>query len=261
MGILNVTPDSFSDGGRYLEPGPALARGLEMIAEGADMIDVGGESTRPGAPEVSETEELRRVLPVIEELAARADVPISIDTRKTGVARRCLTAGAVVLNDVGGLRDPSMVEVAAELSASVVLMHMRGSPATMQRNTEYVDVVSDVRRYLEYQAACAQLAGVQEVAIDPGLGFGKTAKQNFRILAELRQFTATGYPVLIGPSRKSFLGSLPSRLPVRERLPGTLAAVAVGAINGARIVRVHDVRPCRHLLEVLEAVEATRDPR
>lgn len=259
MGILNVTPDSFSDGGDYLDPGMAVRRGLEMVAEGADFIDVGGESTRPGSAAISESEELRRVLPVVQEMAAHAGVPISIDTQKPGVARRCMQAGAVILNDIGGLRNPAMVEVPAEFGAAVVVMHMRGTPSTMQRDTDYADLVMDIREYLERRAAVARRAGVEEVAVDPGLGFGKTARQNFAILAELRRFEDTGYPVLIGPSRKSFLGSLPSRLPTSERLEGTLAAVAAGVMNGARIVRVHDVRPCRRVLEVLDAVAEAGD--
>ena len=254
MGILNVTPDSFSDGGKYLDPGTAVGRGLEMVAEGADFIDVGGESTRPGSESVSEAEELRRVLPVVEAMAAEGGVPISIDTQKPGVARRCMEAGAGILNDIGGLRNPAMAEVAAEFGAAVVVMHMRGTPSTMQCNTEYADLVADIREYLERQGAVARRAGIEEIAVDPGLGFGKTARQNFAILAGLRRFAETGYPVLIGPSRKSFLGSLPSRLRTPERLEGTMAAVAAGVMNGARIVRVHDVEPCRRVLEVLDAI-------
>lgn len=254
MGILNVTPDSFSDGGRYLDPETAVRRGFEMVAEGADFIDVGGESTRPGSQAVSESEELRRVLPVVEEMAANSGVPISIDTQKPGVASRCLQAGAVILNDIGGLRNPGMVEVLAEFGAAVVVMHMRGTPSTMQRETEYGDLVAEIRGFLKRQTAVARRAGVEEIAVDPGLGFGKTARQNFAILAELRRFEDMGFPVLIGPSRKSFLGNLPSSLPTSDRLEGTLAAVSAGVMNGARIVRVHDVGPCRRVLEVLDAV-------
>ena len=259
MGILNVTPDSFSDGGRYFDPGTAVRRGLEMVAEGADLVDVGGESTRPGSEAISESEELRRVLPVIEAMAGRAGVPISIDTQKPGVARRCIEAGASILNDIGGLRNPAMVDVAAELRVSVVVMHMRGRPSTMQCDTAYADLLSEIREYLERQGEIARQAGIEEIAVDPGLGFGKTARQNFAILAGLRHIQATGYPVLIGPSRKSFLGSLDSRLPTSERLEGTLAAVAAGVMNGARIVRVHDVEPCRRLLDVLDAVAEADD--
>lgn len=225
-----------------------------MVGEGADFIDVGGESTRPGATAVSETEELRRVLPVIDALAGRAGVPISIDTRKPAVARQSLAAGAVIVNDVGGLRDPRMVGVSAELGAATVVMHMRGTPATMQRDTSYADVISDVKSYLERQARVARRAGITEIAVDPGLGFGKSARQNFRILAGLRRIGEIGYPVLIGPSRKSFLGSLRGGLPASDRLEGTLAAVAAGVMGGAQIVRVHDVRECRRLLDVLDAV-------
>ncbi len=254
MGVLNVTPDSFSDGGRYLDPGRAVERGLEMVAEGADIVDIGGESTRPGAGTVSERVELERVLPVIESLASRTDVPLSVDTRKPAVARRCVEAGAAVINDVEGLRDPDMVEVAAELGASVVVMHMRGTPATMQRDTAYADVVWEIREYLEARVAVARRAGIAEIAVDPGLGFGKSARQNFEVLARLREIADLGLPVLIGPSRKSFLGSLPSALPPEERLEGSLAAVAAGVMNGAGVVRVHDVSPCRRVLDVLDAV-------
>ena len=206
MGVLNVTPDSFSDGGCYLDPVLAVDRGLEMVSEGADILDVGGESTRPGATAVSEDVELGRVLPVVERLAANTDVPISIDTRKARVARFCVDRGTAIINDVSGLRDPAMVRVAAETGASVVLMHMRGTPATMQRDTAYEDVVLEVRGYLQSQAQAAKRAGVREIAVDPGLGFGKTARQNFEILGRLRDIADLGYPVVVGPSRKSFLG-------------------------------------------------------
>ena len=254
MGILNVTPDSFSDGGQYLDASLAIERGLQMVEDGADLVDIGGESTRPGARPVNEAEELRRVMPVLQGLVARIEVPVSIDTQKPGVARRCVAEGAAIINDVSGFRNPAMMEVAAECGASVVLMHMRGTPETMQHDTEYGDVVAEVGRYLVGQAAAATQAGVDEVAIDPGLGFGKTARQNFEVLARLGEIANLGYPVLIGPSRKSFLGSLSSGLPIEERLEGTLAAVAAGVLNGARIVRVHDVRPCRRVLDVLDAV-------
>ena len=261
MGILNVTPDSFSDGGRYLDPGPAIEQGLRMVDEGADFIDIGGESSRPGASRVSESEELDRVTPVLRALVAQCGVPISIDTQKTRVARRCIDAGAAIINDIGGLRDPAMAEVAADTGTSVVIMHMRGTPATMQQYTRYDDVVAEIRGFLEAAASAATRAGVPEIAIDPGLGFGKTAGQNFEILARLNEIETLGYPVLVGPSRKSFLGSLPSRLPTEERLEGTLAAVAAGALNGARIVRVHDVEPCRRVLDVVDAVRGGRSMR
>lgn len=261
MGVLNVTPDSFSDGGLHASPRQAVDRARAMIDEGADIIDVGGESTRPGAQPVSEADEIGRVLPVLDALAARTSVPLSIDTRKAGVARRCVEAGAAVVNDVGGLRDPAMLEVAAGTGASAVLMHMRGTPRTMQRDTAYGDVVGEVAAFLRERVEAARQAGVSEIAVDPGLGFGKSARQCFEVLARLREIAGLGCPVLIGPSRKSFLGSLPSRLPTGERLEGTLAAVAAGVMNGARIVRVHDVKPCRRLLDVLDAVAEAGDAR
>ena len=259
MGVLNVTPDSFSDGGRYLDVVPATERGVRMVEEGADMIDVGGESSRPGSGRISEDDELRRVLPVLEALAARVSVPISIDTLKPGVARRCLESGASIVNDIRGLRDPQMLSVAAAAQASVVIMHMRGEPATMQLDTAYGDVVAEVRAFLKAQSERARQAGVREIAVDPGLGFGKSAGQNFELLARLSEFRALGYPILVGPSRKSFLGSLPSRLPVDERLEGTLAAVATAVINGAAVVRVHDVKQCRRVVDVADAIREAGD--
>lgn len=259
MGVLNVTPDSFSDGGRYLDVVPATERGVQMVEEGADMIDVGGESSRPGSGRISEDDELRRVLPVLEALAARVSVPISIDTLKPGVARRCLESGASIVNDIRGLRDPQMLSVAAAAHASVVIMHMRGEPATMQLDTAYGDVVAEVRSFLKAQSERARQAGIREIAIDPGLGFGKSAGQNFELLARLREFRALGCPILVGPSRKSFLGSLSSRLPVDERLEGTLAAVATAVINGAAVVRVHDVKQCRRVVDVADAIREAGD--
>lgn len=259
MGVLNVTPDSFSDGGRYLDVGSATERGVRMVEEGADLIDVGGESSRPGSDRISEDDELRRVLPVLEALAARVSVPISIDTLKPGVARRCLESGASIVNDIRGLRDPQMLSVAAASQASVVIMHMRGEPATMQLDTAYGDVVAEVCSFLRAQSERARQAGIREIAVDPGLGFGKSAGQNFELLARLREFRALGCPILVGPSRKSFLGSLPSRLPVAERLEGTLAAVAAAVINGAAVVRVHDVKQCRRVVDVTDAIREAGD--
>lgn len=259
MGVLNVTPDSFSDGGRYLEVGSATDRGVRMVEEGADLIDVGGESSRPDSGRISEHDELRRVLPVLEALAARVSVPISIDTLKPGVARRCLESGASIVNDIRGLRDPQMLSVAAAAQASVVIMHMRGEPATMQLDTAYGDVVAEVCSFLRAQSERARQAGIREIAVDPGLGFGKSAGQNFELLARLREFRALGCPILVGPSRKSFLGSLPSRLPVDERLEGTLAAVAAAVINGAAVVRVHDVKQCRRVVDVTDAIREAGD--
>ena len=259
MGVLNVTPDSFSDGGRYLDVESATERGVRMVEQGADIIDLGGESSRPGSARIGVDEELRRVLPVLEALVERVSVPISIDTLKPPVARRCLEAGASIVNDIRGLRDPQMLSVAAAARASVVIMHMRGEPATMQLNTAYGDVVAEVCSFLEAQSERARQAGIREIAVDPGLGFGKSAEQNFELLARLGEFRALGCPILVGPSRKSFLGSLPSRLPVHERLEGTLAAVAAAVINGAAAVRVHDVRQCRRAVDVADAIGEAGD--
>lgn len=259
MGIVNVTPDSFSDGGCFLKPADAVVRGLEMVEDGADLIDVGGESTRPGAEPVSEVVELERILPVVRALTRESGVPISVDTQRPTVARRCIDEGARVINDIGGLRHEAMIEVLAETGASVIVMHMRGTPATMQTDTRYDDVVYEVAEFLKARAAWGRAAGVREIAVDPGLGFGKSPRQNFEILARLNEFERLGYPVLIGPSRKSFLGSLSSKLPVEERLEGTLAAAAIGVANGANIVRVHDVKACRRVLDIVDAIADAAD--
>ena len=254
MGVVNVTPDSFSDGGRFLRVDDAVAQGLRLAAEGADYLDIGGESSRPGAEEVGEQEELDRVAPVIERLAAGVDVPVSIDTYKPSVARECLRLGARMINDISGLGDPEMIRVATEAGASVVIMHMRGRPKTMQRDPHYDDVVGEVRTFLHERAAQAREAGIEDVIVDPGIGFGKTAAHNFEILRRLAAFTSLGFPVLVGPSRKSFLGALPSGLPPEQRLEGTLAAVAVAVVNGAAIVRVHDVAATKRAVEVADAI-------
>lgn len=253
MGAINVTPDSFYDGGRFADPERAIARARTMIAEGADIIDVGGESTRPGADPVSADEELRRVLPVVEALA-RDGAEVSIDTYKPEVARAALEAGARTINDVTGLRDPAMIEAAKAHKAAVVVMHMRGTPKTMQEQTEYEDVVLEVKAYLREKAGEARAAGIEEVIVDPGLGFAKTAAHNFQILRRLGEVCALGYRVLVGPSRKSFLGAACAGAPPEERLEAGLAAVTIAAMNGASIVRVHDVKECRRALDLVEAV-------
>jgi len=254
MGVLNVTPDSFSDGGRYLRAADAVAHGVRLADEGADIVDVGGESTRPGSDPVGEQEELDRVAPVVEGLAGRMRARISIDTYKPRVAEECLRLGATLLNDVTGLADPRMIRLAAERGAGVVIMHMRGEPKTMQQDVRYEDVVAEVGVFLDDRARRARAAGIQEVIVDPGIGFGKTAAHNFEILARLGELVSLGYPVLVGPSRKSFLGSLASKLPAAERLEGTLAAVAVSVLHGASIVRVHDVLEAKRVVEVVDAV-------
>jgi len=250
MGVLNVTPDSFSDGGRWLDPDAAVAHGLAMVAEGADVVDVGGESTRPGADPVPEDEELRRVLPVVEALAPH--VRVSIDTRRTGVAEEAVAAGATLVNDVSA----SLERVAAEAGVGWVAMHMRGDPRTMQQAPEYRDVVAEVRAFLVERAARARDAGVDEVWIDPGIGFGKTAAHNLALLRATRSLAATGWPVLVGASRKAFLGLVTSEPdepnpPAGDRLEASLA-VAVWAVDqGAAMVRVHDVGPTVQAMRLL----------
>ena len=256
MGIVNVTPDSFSDGGRYLQVEDALAHGLRLAEEGADIVDVGGESTRPGSDPVSEAEELERVAPVVEGLARRIECRISIDTHKPRIAEECLRLGATLVNDVTGLEEARMIRAAKDHGAGVVIMHMRGKPKTMQLDVAYDDVVADVRGFLADRAQRARDAGIEEVIVDPGIGFGKTAAHNFEILRRLGELAELGHPVLVGPSRKSFLGSLASKLPSSERLEGTLAAVAVSALNGASIVRVHDVLQAKRVVEVVDAVRS-----
>lgn len=254
MGVVNVTPDSFSDGGRFLRSDDAVAQALRLAEEGADYLDIGGESSRPGADEVSEQEELDRVAPVIERVVREVDVPVSIDTYKPRVAAECLVLGAGVVNDITGLEDPEMVRVVAEAGAGVVIMHMRGRPQTMQRDVQYGDLVQEIRSFLEERAARARDAGIERIVIDPGIGFGKTAAHNFELLRRLGEFASLGLPILVGPSRKSFLGSLPSGLPPEERLEGTLAAVAVSVMNGAAIVRVHDVAETKRVVEAVDAI-------
>jgi dihydropteroate synthase len=236
MGVLNVTPDSFSDGGRWLDPDAAVAHGLALVAEGADVVDVGGESTRPGASEVPVTEELRRVVPVIEALAP--NVRVSVDTRKAEVAEAALAAGATMLNDVSA----SLYEVAAGHGAAWVGMHMRGTPATMQQEAAYDDVVGEVLDFLVARATEARAAGVTEVWIDPGLGFAKTPEHNLSLLRRLDELVATGHPVLVGASRKSFIGKLTDDAPVDDRAEGSLALAVWAMQQGAAMVRVHDVR-------------------
>jgi dihydropteroate synthase len=253
MGVLNVTPDSFSDGGRFTRPDDAVAHGHALVADGADWVDVGGESTRPGAEPVAEAEELRRVLPVVEALAD-AGVRVSIDTRKASVARAAVAAGATLLNDVGA----QLGEVAAELGVAWAAMHAQGDPTTMQLAPTYADVVAEVRDELVALAERAQAAGVPEVWIDPGIGFGKTAAHNLSLLAHLDELVATGFPVLVGSSRKSFLGHLlgasdgaEGPVGTDDRLEGSLATATWAMVCGVAMVRVHDVRAARHAASVV----------
>jgi dihydropteroate synthase len=255
MGVVNVTPDSFSDGGRYADPDRAATYGVEMAEEGADIIDVGGESTRPHAEPVGLEEELERVIPVVKRLAAELEVPVSIDTRKHEVARAALDAGASIVNDVSAGGDPAMFGEVARASAGMVLMHMRGDPATMSDLTDYRDVVAEVGRYLEDRVTQAVEHGIgwDRLAIDPGLGFAKTSDQSLVLMREIGSFASLGRPVLVGPSRKSFVGNVLGT-EADDRLEGTAGAVAWLVANGAHVVRVHDVRAMVRVVRVVGAI-------
>ncbi|MCC6444654.1 MAG: dihydropteroate synthase [Armatimonadetes bacterium] len=256
MGILNVTPDSFSDGGCFEQAEEAVRHALRMVEEGADVIDIGGESTRPGSAPVSAEEEMRRVLPVIERLVAVLPVPLSIDTRKASVACAALEAGAGVVNDVSALLDdPEMADVVASFGAAVVLMHKKGSPKDMQQNPRYIDVVAEVRDFLTERAEAAQAAGIapEAIIIDPGIGFGKRPEHNLELLRDLRRLKSPGYPLLLGTSRKTTIGTV-LNLPVDGRLEGTAATVALGIAGGADMVRVHDVRAMSRVARMSDAV-------
>ena len=258
MGILNVTPDSFSGDGIYLRPDAAIARARTMVLEGADIIDVGGESTRPESLPVSAREELRRVLPTVEALVSELTVPISIDTTKPMVAEECLKLGAYMINDVSGLRDKQMCAVVAKYHVPAVIMHIQGTPQTMQMGPRYDDVVSEIMSYLQMQAFLAkQYDGVEQIIIDPGIGFGKTLEHNLLLLRNLEKFRYFGYPLLVGPSRKGFIGAIAGR-EADGRLAGTLAAVTACVLNGADIIRVHDVAECRDAMLVAHAIDHAR---
>ncbi len=269
MGILNVTPDSFSDGGEFFSLAKALAHAEEMIAEGADIIDVGGESTRPGdAPIVSADEELERVLPIIAELAKRFSVPISIDTTKAAVARAALAAGAAIVNDISALRfDPEIANVAAESGAGLVLMHSRGIPGALHNLSPVENIIEEVTGSLRKSIESAEQRGVKRAAIviDPGIGFGKSQEQNVELLAKLNQIVAafSEFPLLIGTSRKSFIGRLladerGNPAPSEERLHGTLATITAAILHGAKVVRVHDVRAAKEVVRVADAIQAAK---
>ena len=261
MGILNVTPDSFSDGGQFSNQNRALEHALAMERDGADLLDIGGESTRPGAAEVSADEEIGRVVPLIEQLAQRCRVPISIDTRKAAVAAAALDAGATIVNDVSAMGDPEMAPLVAERGVPVILMHMRGEPSTMQRQTSYDDIVSEVHDYLLERATFARSRGIEgdKIVLDPGIGFGKSTSGNLKLLRALPGLVASGYPVLVGASRKNFIGDLLGGAPVGERLEGSLAVAAWASQQGARFVRVHDVKATVRALQVLHALQSTEN--
>ena len=259
MGVLNVTPDSFSDGGLFLDLGAAMAHAEKMTSDGADLIDVGGESTRPGSVPVTVEEELKRVLRVVKALVIEG-CAVSIDTSKPEVASRCLEAGARVVNDVTSLKDPAMAAVCAEAGCTVCLMHMRGEPRTMQKDPVYGDVVGEVRDALTESAGAAMEAGVkrEDIWIDPGIGFGKTVQHNLRLINNLDVLVATGHPVMVGVSRKSFIGKVlgtdESPAPIEQRLDGTLAAQVIAQLKGAKVVRTHDVASAVRAAKLAAAV-------
>lgn len=258
MGVVNVTPDSFSDGGLFADPQAAIEQGFKLAGEGADVLDIGGESTRPGSDPVSAQEEIDRVLPVIEGIAKDCPVPISIDTNKAEVAKAAIEAGAAIINDITAMEgDAQMAPLAAETGAGLILMHMLGEPRTMQKNPVYEDVVRDVGQYLLERAQAAQAAGVAKecIMLDPGIGFGKTKEHNLDLIRGLGHLAGLGYPVLLGAARKTFIGLLTGKPPL-ERLFGTVGAHVIGAALGAHMVRVHDVAPLKEALAVSDAVMA-----
>jgi dihydropteroate synthase len=256
MGVLNVTPDSFSDGGQFFEPDKAIEHGLKMAVDGAAIIDVGGESTRPGSAPVSAQEQIKRVVPVIKALAKKINVPISIDTRNFDVAKTALDAGATMINDITALSDERMGRLAAEQQVPVVLMHIQGTPATMQIEPKYDDVVGEVRQFLLDRAKRVEQFGIlkERIFIDPGIGFGKTLEHNLLLLRNIDKFVATGYRVLVGTSRKTFIGKLTGKENPAERIFGTAAAVALCAASGVSIVRVHDVAEMADVMKVVKAI-------
>jgi len=264
MGILNATPDSFSDGGKFNTLETAVNQGLKLVADGAHILDIGGESSRPFATPVSEQEELDRVIPIIENLANRIDVPISIDTVKSIVAREALNAGAAIINDISAFeKDPAMADLAAKRDVPVVLMHMKGTPDTMQVNPDYDDLMLEIINYLKLRAAYAMNKGIQRknIILDPGIGFGKTVEHNLVIINQIEKIAALDFPVLLGPSRKSFIQNILSK---RGNTPvgpdnikaeyGTLAAVAASIMNGAHIVRVHDVEKAKSFTRIIDSI-------
>jgi len=256
MGILNVTPDSFSDGGKYFNIEEAVRRGLKLAEDGADFIDIGGESTRPGSEPVPIEEEIRRVIPVIKELSKKIDIPICIDTYKSETAEAALQTGAVIVNDISAMTyDVKMASAAAKYKASVVLMHMKGSPKTMQANPAYENVTQEVKQFLVERLSAAKNAGIDQVIVDPGIGFGKKFEHNIQLLRELKSFTSLGCPLLVGPSRKAFLGAI-LNLPANERIEGTAAVVTSAILNGTNIIRVHDVKEMKRVAMVADVLRS-----
>jgi len=258
MGVLNVTPDSFSDGGLHLDPGKAIDHAIRLVEDGADIIDIGGESTRPGSRAVSADEELKRVIPVIEALVLKIRVPISIDTYKAEVAKRALDAGASVVNDISGLRyDPRMAEVVASRCAPIIIMHIKGTPRDMQSNPHYEALIPEIMDYLRVSIGIATDAGIEgnRIIIDPGIGFGKTFNHNLQIIKHLEEFSVLQKPIAVGVSRKAFIGKILGGASPEDRLEGTAAAVAIAIFNGAHIVRVHDVKEVARVAQVAHAIK------
>lgn len=261
MGILNVTPDSFSDGGRYFDETSATNKALHIVEDGADIIDIGGESTRPGSEPVPVEEELRRILPVIKSIAGKIKIPVSIDTYKSEIAKRALDAGASMVNDISGLRfDPEMAKVVSDYKVPVVIMHIKGTPKNMQQKPVYDALIPEILEYLRQSITIAGEAGISDdiIIIDPGLGFGKTFEHNLEIIHNLHEFTLLGKPILIGPSRKAFIGEILGDVPPDERLEGTAAATAISIMNGANIVRVHNVKEMARVARVADAIKRKR---
>lgn len=256
MGVLNVTPDSFSDGGLFFDKEKAISHGLRLVEEGADIIDIGGESTKPGSKPLELEEELRRVIPVIKSISAEVDVPISIDTYKSTVAQKAIEAGAEIINDISGLNfDPGLAKVASKEDIPLVLMHIRGMPETMQKNVHYDSLFSEILQYLKDSIQRAESAGLdpRQIIIDPGIGFGKTVEDNLLIIKNLHEFRILGKPILLGTSRKSFIGKI-LNAEVGERLEGTLSSITVGVLNGAKIIRCHDALQAKRAIAVADAI-------
>lgn len=257
MGILNITPDSFSDGGEFFDTEKAVTHGLQMAYEGAAIIDIGAESTRPGAKPISAEEQIRRAIPVIKQLAKKITIPLSIDTYNAEVATAALDAGASIINDITALADDAMAELAAKSDTPVILMHMQGTPATMQKEPSYVDVVKEVKNFLIERAQKAQDFGIKKerIFIDPGIGFGKTTEHNLLLLKHIDEFVATGYRVLLGASRKRFIGQITGRENPADRVFGTAATTALAAAAGVSIVRVHDIAPTADVIKIVNRIK------
>lgn len=258
MGVLNVTPDSFSDGGRYTNPDAAVAHALRMVEQGADVLDIGAESTKPGALPIDEEEERRRLIPIVRAICRQTTIPVSIDTTKASIAQQALDAGAALINDISALRfDARMGEVVAKSGAGLILMHMQGNPQTMQHAAQYTDVVEEVRQFLKTRLDAAKESGIppERILLDPGIGFGKNCQHNVVLLDRLDALLTLGRPLVVGVSRKAFIGKILGR-PIDERLMGTAGAVAVAVMKGARMVRVHDVAPIRDVVKMIEAIQS-----